>query len=209
MHLPDGVLDTKIWVALDAVSLGVVGLMVRKVSKNLDEKKIPMMGVMAAFIFAAQLMNVPTPGGPPVHLVGAVLAAVLLGPWEATLVLASVLTVQSLVFQDGGLLALGANTFNIGIVGTVGGYYLYKLVRRFTPGDKGIVTGSFTAAWIITLISTGLVAAQMIYSGATPATMVLPALGAVNLVVGAIEGLITASIVGFVIRVRRDLIYDA
>lgn len=208
MHLPDGVLDPKIWATFDAVSAGVVGITVRKVSKNLDEKKIPMMGVMAAFIFAAQLMNVPTPGGPPVHLVGAVLAAILLGPWEATLVMVAVLSVQCLVLQDGGLLALGANAFNIGILGTFGGYYLYKAIRKIFAGDKGLIAASFMAPWIIVLISTGIVAGEMIFSGATPAKLVLPALGGFNLIVGAIEGLVTASIVGFVLRVRKDLIFN-
>ncbi len=207
MHLPDGVLDTKIWATLDVVTAGVVGVAIRKVSKKVDQRQIPMMGVMAAFIFAAQLMNVPTPGGPPVHLVGAVLAAVLLGPWEAVIVMTAVLTVQALLLQDGGLLALGANVFNIGIVGTFAGYYIYRGWRALVSGDRGVITGSFVASWLAILLSTALVAGEMIVSGATPATLVLPVLGITNLFVGAIEGLIVAGIVGFVLKVRRDLVY--
>lgn len=209
MHLPDGVLDTKIWVALDLVSAGTVAYAIRKTTKHSEEKIIPMMGVMAAFIFAAQLMNVPTPGGPPVHLVGAVLAAILLGPWPATVVMTAVLAVQTFLMQDGGLLALGANVFNIGIIGTLGGYCIFQGARKLFKGDRGLVAGAFLAAWLATLISTGAVAFQMIVSGASPAELVLPVLGVMNIVVGAIEGLITATIIGFVLKVRRDMVYGA
>ncbi len=209
MHLPDGVLNPKIWATLDAVSAGTVAYAIRKTTKQSEEKMIPMMGVMAAFIFAAQLMNIPTPGGPPVHLVGAVLAAVLLGPWPAAVVMAAVLAVQSFLMQDGGLLALGANVFNIGIIGTLGGYLIFLAVRKIIKGDRGIIAGTFTAAWLSTIISTGAVAMQMIVSGASPAELVLPALGGMNLIVGAIEGVITATIVGFVLKVRRDMVYGA
>ncbi len=209
MHLPDGVLDTKIWATLDAVSAGTVAYAIRQTTKQSEEKMIPMMGVMAAFIFAAQLMNVPTPGGPPVHLVGAVLAAVLLGPWPATVVMTAVLAVQSFLMQDGGLLALGANIFNIGVIGTLGGYLIFLGIRKIVKGDRGIIVGSFVAAWLSTLVSTGAVAFQMIVSGATPAKLVLPALGGMNLIVGTIEGLITATIIGFVLKVRRDMVFGA
>ena len=209
MHLPDGVLDVRIWATLDAVSAGTVAYAIRKTTRESEEKKIPMMGVMAAFIFAAQLMNVPTPGGPPVHLVGAVLAAVLLGPWPATVVLTAVLAVQSFLIQDGGLLALGANVFNIGIIGTLGGYCIFSGVRKLIKGDRGIIVGTFIATWLSILVSTGAVALQMTVSGAAPAELVLPVLGGMNMVVGAIEGLITATIVGFVLKVRRDMVYGA
>lgn len=209
MHLPDGVLDTRIWATLDAVSAGTVAYAIRQTTKQSEEKMIPMMGVMAAFIFAAQLMNIPTPGGPPVHLVGAVLAAVLLGPWPATVVMTAVLAVQSLLMQDGGLLALGANVFNIGVIGTLGGYCIFLAVHKFVKSDRGVIAGSFVAAWLSTLVSTGAVALQMIVSGATPAKLVLPALGGMNLFVGAVEGVITATIIGFVLKVRRDMVYGA
>ena len=209
MHLPDGVLDVKIWASLDAVSAGTVAYAIRQTTRRMDEKQIPTMGVMAAFVFAAQLMNIPTPGGPPIHLVGAVLAAVMLGPWPATIVMTAVLAVQALLLQDGGLLALGANVFNIGIIGTLGGYGVFVVVRRLVKGDKGILAGTFIAAWVSIIASTGAVAAQMIFSGATPAELVLPVLGGINLVVGAIEGLMTATIVGFVLKVRRDMVFGA
>lgn len=209
MHLPDGVLDTKIWATLDLVSAGVVAYAIRKTTSESGEKKIPMMGVMAAFIFAAQLMNVPTPGGPPVHLVGAALAAILLGPWPATVVMTAVLAVQALLMQDGGLLALGANVFNIGVIGTLGGYCIFLGIRKLIKGDRGIVTGAFFAAWLSILASTAAVAFQMIVSGATPAELVLPVFGGMNLIVGAVEGLITATIIGFVLKVRRDMVYGA
>lgn len=143
------------------------------------------------------------------HLVGAVLAAVLLGPWPATVVMTAVLAVQSFLMQDGGILALGANVFNIGVIGALGGYCVFYIVKKFVHGDRGIFVATFVAAWLSILVSTGAVALQMIFSGATPAELVLPALGGMNLVVGAIEGLITATIIGFVLKVRRDMVYGA
>jgi cobalt/nickel transport system permease protein len=208
MHLPDGVLDPKIWATMDIVTVATVGYALRRTDRQMDEKKIPMMGVTAAFVFAAQLMNVPTPGGPPVHLIGAVLAAVLLGPWPAVLVMTAVMSVQALLLQDGGLLALGANIFNVGIIGALGGYAIYRGVRLLIKGDRGVVVATFAAAWISILVATLVVSAEMIYSGAVPAKLVLPALGSINFVVGAIEGLVSATIVGFVLKVRRDLIHD-
>ena len=114
----------------------------RKTNETLDERAIPLMGVTAAFIFAAQMFNFQVVGGTSGHLLGGVLAAVLLGPWAATLVMACVIAVQALVFQDGGLVVMGANIFNMGVVGTLGGYYLYRIAgpahgRRGPGADPG------------------------------------------------------------------------
>ena len=108
------------------VTIVVLAVSVRKTNETLDERAIPLMGVTAAFIFAAQMFNFQVVGGTSGHLLGGVLAAVLLGPWAATLVMACVIAVQALVFQDGGLVVMGANIFNMGVVGTLGGYYLYR-----------------------------------------------------------------------------------
>ena len=209
MHLPDGFLDTKTWVAMDAAALAVATIAVRRASKNLEEKQVPMMGVMAAFIFAAQMLNFPVLGGTSGHLLGGVLAAILLGPWAAALVMIAVFIVQALFFQDGGLLALGANVFNMGLIGTIGGYYLYRLVRRVIPGDQGILAGAGIAAWVTVVLGAVATALELAVSGTTPLKVVLPAMTVVHVIIGLGEAVITVIIIGFVLRVRRDLVPGA
>jgi cobalt/nickel transport system permease protein len=209
VHLPDGFLDTKTWAVLDAVSLGVAAVAVKKASKDLEEKQVPMMGVMAAFIFAAQMLNFPVLGGTSGHLLGGVLAAILLGPWAAALVMIAIFIVQALFFQDGGLLALGANVFNMGLIGTIGGYYIYALFRKMLKGDKGILTGAFVAAFTTVLLGAIATAFELAISGTTPLRVVLPAMTIVHTMIGLGEAFITVFIIGFVLRVRRDLVPGA
>ena len=143
LHAPDGFFSTPVAVALWIVTAVVVGYSANRASRELDERAIPLMGVMAAFIFAGQMFNFAVPGGTSGHLLGGVLAAILLGPWAGTIVMASVIGVQALVFQDGGLLVLGANIFNMGIIGTLGGYAVY---RSLVPLLSGLSSGRYPAA---------------------------------------------------------------
>ena len=137
MHIPDGFLDTKTAAATAGLAVIGVGWAARSVRKTLPSRKVPMLGLTAAFVFAAQMLNFPVAGGTSGHLLGGVLAGVLLGPSAGVLVLTSALIVQCLVFADGGLLAIGANIFNMGIVGTAGAYGIYWLVRRHAKGLRG------------------------------------------------------------------------
>ena len=148
MHIPDGFLNIPTAATAYVISAGGVSYAVREAGRRLGEKQIPLMGVLAAFIFAAQMLNFPIVGGTSGHLVGAALAAILLGPWAGLLIMSCVLIVQCLVFQDGGLVALGANVFNMGLVGCFLGYYVYRGVFRLTGGDRrGTLVGGFVAAW--------------------------------------------------------------
>ena len=137
MHIPDGFLSMATVATTYAVSAGGIGNAVRMANKKLGEKHVPLMGVLAAFIFAAQMLNFPVAGGTSGHLIGAALAAILLGPWAAVLLMSCVLIAQSLIFQDGGLLALGANIFNMGIIASFGGYYLYRLLTSLFGKSAG------------------------------------------------------------------------
>ena len=130
MHIPDGFLDTTTSVITWAAAAGGVAYAVRRVSKELDERQVPLMGVSAAFIFAAQMLNFTVAGGTSGHLLGGALAGILLGPWAGMLVLTSVLSIQALLFQDGGLLALGANVFNMAVLGVLLGWAVYTGVKR-------------------------------------------------------------------------------
>ncbi|HTZ39926.1 MAG TPA: energy-coupling factor ABC transporter permease [Syntrophales bacterium] len=207
MHIPDGFLSTTTWVSTWAVSAGGLGCCLRAAGRAMQDRMVPLMGVLSAFIFAAQMINFPVMGGTSGHLLGGVLAAVLLGPWAASVVIASVLIFQCLVFQDGGLTTLGANIFNMALAGTIGGYFVYRLLARLLDGRKGIVTGAVTAAWFSVVTAASLCAMELALSGTSPLGLVLPAMAAVHAVIGIGEGMITGLIVGFILQTRPDLIY--
>ena len=207
MHIPDGFLNTATIAATYAVSAGGIGNAVRIANRKLGEKQVPLMGVLAAFIFAAQMLNFPVAGGTSGHVIGAALAAILLGPWAGVLIMSCVLIAQSLIFQDGGLLALGANIFNMGIVASFSGYYLYRLVVRFT-GDsrKGKLAGSFVAGWGSVLLAAVACAVELAVSGASPLGIVLPAMAGFHALIGIGEGLITGAVISLVLATRADLL---
>lgn len=209
MHLPDGFLDPKTWATMDVVSAGAVGYAVKKTTERLSEKQVPLMGVMAAFIFAAQMLNFPVIGGTSGHLLGGVLAAVLLGPWPAVLVMSAIFIVQALFFQDGGLLALGANIFNMGIIGAVLGYYVYFGIRKLFGGDRGILIGTFIASWLAVVLAASATALELALSGTSPLRVVLPAMAGVHVIIGLGEAIITTAVIAFVLQVRRDLVLGA
>jgi cobalt/nickel transport system permease protein len=207
MHIPDGFISTPVAVAGIAVAAGSVAYAVKATNKKMGEKQVPLMGVLAAFIFAAQMLNFPVAGGTSGHLVGAALAAILLGPSPALLIMTCVLIVQSLVFQDGGLLALGANIFNMGIVPCFVGYYLYKgIASPFHKRKLGIMVGSGVAAWVTVVIASVFCAVELAISGTVPLHVALPAMAGVHAVIGIGEGLITAAVLALVLATRADLL---
>ena len=141
MHIPDGFLSNEVAIACAIPAVAAVGYGLRRAEVDLDDRRVPLLGVTAAFVFAAQMLNFPVAGGTSGHFLGAALAAVLLGPWLACLVLAVVLAVQAFVFADGGITALGANVFNMGVIGgvVVGGLML--AARKALPNTRGALLG--------------------------------------------------------------------
>jgi cobalt/nickel transport system permease protein len=208
MHIPDGFLAVNTWAPAWVVSIGWLGYCVRRVSVVLKDKMVPLMGVMAAFIFAAQMLNFPVAAGTSGHLLGGVLAAVLLGPYAGAIVIAVVLTVQCLVFQDGGLTALGANIFNMSFIGAAGGYIIYNSVRKIIGGDKGVLVGTAVAAWISVVLASGACAVELAVSGTSPLKIALPAMVLVHMLIGAGEAVISVLVLSFVLKTRPDLIYN-
>lgn len=209
MHIPDGFLTVNTWAPLWVFSAGGLGLCLKKTQKTLKDKMVPLMGIMSAFIFAAQMLNFPVIGGTSGHLLGGVLAAVLLGPYAAAVSLSCVLIVQCLIFQDGGLTALGANIFNMALAGTIAGYAVYRVIRGILGGkERGILIGSAIAGWFSVVLAAGLCAVELGFSGTSPLTIALPAMAGVHALIGAGEAAITVLIVGFVLKVRPDLIYE-
>src|SRR5262249_31829328 len=165
MHLPDAVLDPR--VAAATYAAGGAGLVycLRAVERQFRDRTTSVMGMMSAFIFAAQMVNFPVGPGVSGHLLGGVLAAVMLGPWAGATVIAAVLIVQCFLFGDGGLTALGANFVNMGLIGSVVGYAIYAPIRRKIGGRRGILIGAMTAAWFTVLLAAGACAIELSISG--------------------------------------------
>ncbi len=208
MHIPDGFLSTLVSIVLWVVSIVVVGYAIRRVGKDLGERQVPLMGVLAAAIFAGQMLNFTVAGGTSGHLMGAALATILLGPWAAIIVMTTVVGVQALIFQDGGLLVLGANIFNMGIIGVAVSYWVYRIFQRLTGGRKwGIFAGGFLAAWLSIVVAALAVGLQLAVSGISPANIAIPAMGGIHMLIGIGEGLITLGALAFLYAARRDLLH--
>ncbi|MBU1062374.1 MAG: energy-coupling factor ABC transporter permease [Candidatus Omnitrophica bacterium] len=209
MHIPDGFLSANTWVSTWIISIGGIGYCIKKLSKILREKMIPLMGVMSAFIFAVQMLNFPIAAGTSGHLLGGVLAAVLLGPYGGAVVLAVVLSIQCLVFQDGGLTALGANMFNMSFIGSMGGYVIYNSIRRIIGNNKGVLIGTALAAWLSVVLASVFCAVELAISGTSPLQVVLPAMALVHILIGIGEAIISVLVVSFILKIRPDLIYNS
>jgi len=207
LHAADRFLSVPVSIAFWVVTAVVTAIAVRRTNRNLDERSIPLMGVMAAFIFAAQMFNFQVAGGTSGHLLGGVLAAVLLGPWAATLVMACVVAVQALVFSDGGLVGMGANIFNMGGIGTRGGLALYLALAKVLGGeDRGRIPAAAIAGWASVMAAALAMSLQLIVSGTSPAQVVLPAMLGVHVFIGSGEALITGAALGFIAATRSDLL---
>jgi cobalt/nickel transport system permease protein len=207
MHIPDGFVNIPVAAVTYAASGGSLAYAVRRTNEELGEKQVPLMGVMGAFIFAAQMLNFPVAGGTSGHLIGGALAAILLGPWAGMLIMASVLIVQALIFQDGGLVALGANVFNMGVVACLVGHYVFTWLKRLLgEGTQGAVISGFAAAWTSVVTAAIVCALELAISGTSALAVVLPAMTLVHVLIGVGEGLITVAVLAFLAATRRDLL---
>jgi cobalt/nickel transport system permease protein len=208
MHIPDGFLSVVVAIVFWALALILVGYALKRVDQELGERQVPMMGVLAACIFAGQMLNFSVTGGTSGHLLGAALATILLGPWAAILVLTCVVGVQALIFQDGGLLVLGANIFNMAIVGVSVSYFTYRAIQKLAGSKSwGVFAGGFAAAWLSIFIASLSCALQLALSGTSPANVALPAMGGIHSLIGIGEGLITVGALAFLNATRRDLLH--
>jgi len=207
MHIPDGFLSVLVSLILWGISLICIYIALRRVKNQLGEREVPLMGVLAAAIFAGQMLNFSVSGGTSGHLLGAALATILMGPWAAMLVMTCVVSVQALIFQDGGLLALGANIFNMAVVGVAVAHFTYQTARRLTGNQSwGLVSSGFVAGWASIFIAALAAALQLALSGTSPANIAVPAMAGIHALIGIGEGLITAGALTFVYNARRDLL---
>jgi cobalt/nickel transport system permease protein len=207
LHIPDGFMSLPVALAGWALAVVAIAVAARMAERQLSDRAVPLMGVMAAFIFAAQMLNFPVAGGTSGHLLGGALAAVLLGPWAAIIVMASVVGLQALLFQDGGLAALGVNILNMGVLTVATGWLVYRglaPLSRLHPSARTVAV--FAAAWLSVEVAAIATALQLAISGTSPIEVALPALVGVHAVIGIGEALISAAALGFVLATRPDLV---
>jgi cobalt/nickel transport system permease protein len=204
LHIPDGFLTIVVSLIFWLITIIMVGVAVSKTNRSLGEKQVPIMGVMAAFIFAAQMLNFPIAGGTSGHFLGGALAAIVLGPWAGILVMTAVVGIQALLFQDGGLLVMGANIFNMGILTAVIGYGLYRLVIHQKKGIRLVVAGG--GAWIATMAAALITSLQLWLSGTTRLEIVLPTMLGVHALIGLGEALITVAALAYIEQTRPDIL---
>jgi len=212
MHMADALLSPAVGGTMGAVTAATVVWCSRKVRSGGDDRLVPLMGVLGAFLFAAQMINFSIPGtGSSGHLGGGLLLAILLGPYAAFLVVASVLIVQALFFADGGLLALGCNIFNLGFLPAFVGYPLYRVIAGDSPSPARGTGAALVAAIVSLQLGAGAVVIETVASGIsslplrTFALFMLP----IHLAIGIVEGLVTAAIVSFVRTAKPGLLARA
>ncbi len=206
LHAPDGFFNLPVVLAAWVLSGVAVLASVRFTGQRLNERLVPAMGVFAAFIFAAQMLNFPVAGGTSGHLIGGAFVAIVLGPWAGVLVMTAVVALQALLFQDGGLAAMGVNVLNMAILSTFSGYGVYFVGRRLASTGHGLLGIGFAAAWVSVVVSAIAAAAELSLSGTSPFSVALPAMGGVHALIGIGEGLITAAALGVILAGRRDLL---
>jgi len=208
MHIPDGFIDGKTAVTAAAISAAGVGLALRQVRRELAPRRVPLLGLAAAFLFAAQMVNFPVAGGTSGHLMGGVLVAALLGPSAAIVVLTAVLIVQCFLFADGGVSALGANLLNMGILGAGGGYLAYRLVSSRIRGLRGQVTGVAFGGWVSTVLAAVGCAGELAWSHTVAWSAGFPMMASVHMVIGLGEGLISALAFAAIARTRPEIVAE-
>ncbi|MBZ9689284.1 cobalt transporter CbiM [Clostridium estertheticum] len=222
MHIPDNYLSPTTCAVMGAVMVPIWKIAVKKVKNELTKKRIPLMGIGAAFAFMVMMFNIPLPGGTTGHAVGATLIALLLGPWAACISITIALLVQAVIFGDGGILAFGANCFNMAFIAPFIGYYSYNLIKQRIKTDKGNYTAIFISAYLalnaaamFTAIEFGIQpllfvdgAGLPIYSP-YPLNVSIPAMLIPHLlIVGVLEGIITAGVYGFIKQASPGIIYE-
>jgi cobalt/nickel transport system permease protein len=208
MHIPDGFLDNGVAAACWVPTVAAVAVAVRRADRTLDERRVPLLGVTAAFVFAAQMLNFPVAGGTSGHFLGAALAAVLLGPWLACLVMTVVIAGQAFFFADGGITALGANVLNMGVLGALLVGFGMLGARRILPRSRGAFLATIAVgSWSAVMLAALACSVELGVSGTVPFSTVLPAMLGVHALIGIGEAVVTVAAVTAILASRPDLIW--
>lgn len=207
MHIPDGFVSVPVALTTIGASGVSLGFSIWKTTKTLVEKQVPLLAVSAAFIFAAQMLNFPVAVGTSGHFLGALLAAVLLGPWASFIIMTIVLVLQALIFKDGGLLALGANIFNMGFVGGIFCTWIFMGLKAIMPKKKGVFLALVgVVAWLSVVLASLACSVELGVSGTFEFVPVTWSMFVVHAIIGVGEALITVAVVSVVLSVRPDLV---
>jgi cobalt/nickel transport system permease protein len=212
MHIPDGFIDGTTSAGAGIVAAGGLGTALRRAGQVLDERRVPLAGLVAAFVFAVQMLNFPVASGTSGHLLGGALAAVLVGPSVGAVCVSVVLLVQALLFADGGLSALGLNVVNMALIGSFAAYLLFVALRRVLPSRPGsVVVASGVAAGLSVVVASVAFTIEYALGGAGGASVgtVVGAMVGVHTLIGIGEGIITALVVSAVLSTRPDLVWGA
>jgi len=204
MHIPDGFLTPAVWAALDVGAIPVVGYFVRRTQRTFEQSRIPLLGVLGAFVFAAQMINFPIWTGTSGHLVGGALLALTLGPSAAVVVMTAILAVQALVFQDGGLLALGANVLNMAVIGVWAGYLPAKLLGR-QAGSRRVA--AFAGGWLSLMAGALFASIELWLAQVAPAGPLFASMLGIHALTGLAEGAITAASLAAIERLNPGFVY--
>ncbi len=202
MHIPDGFLSTPVWAALNVAAVPAVGVLARRAQRGFDHERIPLLGVMGAFVFAAQMINFPVAVGASGHLVGGALLACTLGPAAAAVTMTAILAIQALVFQDGGILALGANVVNMAVLGVLAAWLPY----RYWGGGRWRRPAIFVGATLSVMVSAAAAVSQLLLSGIPMPAAVLGVSLGVFAVSALLEGAITVAVAGALETMQPDLL---
>ena len=207
LHIPDGFLSVSVSAVCWLLILGALAYGLRVTQRALDERLIPLAGIMGAFVFAAQMINFPVAGGTSGHFIGAALAFIVLGPWLGLLTMTAVVALQALLFQDGGLVVMGANILIMGLVPGFVGYQVYRLAqgrgRRLAMGITGV------AAWLSIMAAALVTTLLLAFSGTTSLAVALPAMLGIHALIGIGEALITIAALAFLQRTRPSALPSA
>lgn len=208
MHMADTLLTPGVALGMVVLSAAVLVWAARRTQQQFDPARVPLMGVLGAFVFAAQMINFPILPGTSGHLGGGLLLAILLGPHAAALVMASILIVQCLIFQDGGLLALGANIFNLGVIPCYLGYGVFRGVAGASPRAGRFYVAVLTAAMVSVTAGAAMVPVEVRFSGllAVPFSKFLLVMIGLHLMIAVVEAFITFGVVGYMARVRPQAV---
>lgn len=211
MHIRDGILSPEVCLATGLISLAAVGFSLRKLRVDLEDRAVPLTGMLAAVVFAGQMVNFPLIGLPVSgHLLGGVLAAAMLGPWAGCLAISLVLIVQAVLFNDGGLMSLGANILNMGVVGAWGGHAIYSTLRSWLGNrPSSSIPAAVIAAWLSVLAAAALFCVEFGFSAASrdfSLSGVFTLMVLYHSLIGVGEALITGGILSFVLARRPDLV---
>lgn len=204
MHIPDGFLDTKVWITTTVIGASAAAYSLKRTKQALQPDKVSMVALMGAFIFAAQMINFPIAGATSGHFLGGALTSILFGPWIGTIIMAAVLVIQALVFHDGGVTVLGANVLCAGAISCFAGYGAYRAGMALSRG-RGRILITFLASWLSIVAASAGVALLLSWSGTFELGTALGAMISWHSLIGIGEGAITAVVAGFLLERKMTL----